>query len=1347
MESQMQALTLEQQQEVPHLIQAAAAKIRGYIASSPQEIEIIRPGEFCRSPDFCDEHNLDTVTLILKVEKGGPSPFRAEFLSRAGEEALMRSINFNDDLALERAIAYGSLAVYHLEKNMPERGIVISAFARTLRQRRDVSSLEAHLDEVIYYFEKTLEIEPPEEENRPFHLEDHARALLDRYKAFHREEDFVHAQRSFELAVDLRHAAEPNFLSGLGQLLMEKSIFEKPGEAAAFDDSIDTLEKAIQRLTKHFRGSVGAIYYYLGIAYAQRYKANQCADDWKKAEMAFTEVISRLKPPSLNHVSCCHGIARCYSDIFDRYGRLEDSTKGEEYYKLALISRPEDPIVLTYLAENLRCRAYRTSSTKLLEESIQLIGKAVQSTPMSAPELPFRLGRRANALSDRFALTGNIDDIDQAIVSLESCLDATGLKEKDGWMYLKLLAHACLLRYDSLLKKEDLQKAETAINRALGFEELTSSDRSGCLRVSGKVLFGKYRLDREPKFLDEAIGQYKESIRLSKMEELETYTTFNDLGNALLERAERSASNADIQAAATSYREALEKLRRFCTVPTSNEEGMLLHGLGNVELRQYQLWSQTGDLDAAIKYYKKSHDLTLETNVRYATRTGSLSWALQERFDVAHKVEDLREAERRLEYALALPLKLSPSEKSYLENRMGMIHLRFFFHTEDMNYLKPAEMHFQNALATGCTEKAYLKSASNNLAVLVTHRLAITKDLDIIATYSQIVPLLQSMKETDSELGKFTLNLAELFSIMYDLKKDPFHGRSAVMMYLTVIKVGRIAPQTKINATMKAARLAFDVLGDAQQARNLLKAVIDELPGAILVGMNRGDQLRIIRECSWLPRNITGFCIAAGDPAEEALRCLENSRSIIWNNLLNEQSDLGPLEVRHPQLARRYEVLRTKLTNNTLSKFSDPDPAIMLKMQENHQACLQYYDLLTEIRGLEGFDSFLRIPREASSLTAYASKGPVVIITSSEFRSDCLIIQKDGVVALPLPEMTQSDCLLHSAHYLMALDELQTHPQEASTKFEKVLIWLWKAVGQPVMEKLGFLGPNKSTSRPRVWWMTTGWLGILPIHAAGDHRRALETGEPLSLLDLTTPSYFNSLRSLGYARERISTLNGLSSKISSSSSSSSSSTKALLVQMPTTPDRDSLPHAGQEVSMIQALLQSQNINTSILTNPNRDDVLKRLKSCGLAHLACHGTADPDDPSLSKLLLQDWKSRPLNVRALLRTKEPTCKLVVLSACETAVSKDRKLLEEGIHLAGGFQMMGVPHVVGTLWKVEDAFSVEFLRGFYHGIIHPDDDDHNGILDVGLAAESLRNAALDARSKGVDALTWGAYVHSGP
>ncbi|MCJ1366766.1 hypothetical protein MMC16_005896 [Acarospora aff. strigata] len=1333
----MATLSLEQQQEIPLLIAGAAERIRSFLASVPQELEIIRPEEFCRSPDFCKDQNLDTVTLIYKLEKGEASPSRVEFLSRAGEEALVRSVNLNDESALSRAVAYGSLAVYHLAENMPERGTVISAFARTLRQRWNVSQKDSHLDEAIYYFQKTVELEPPDEANRPFHLDDLGQALMDRYKRFRRDEDFTEAKRSFELAASLEHSARPMFLSGLGRIIMERAIFEHPQDMLAFDDSIRILNSAHKCVTEQYKGSISTIYYHLGHAYTNRFKASQDPGDWKKAEGSFEEAISRLTYPSPNHLSTCYNIARVYSDNFGQYRRVQDSDKAQAYYRLALQSSPDNPTVLASLAEDLRFGAYCSGSQTILDESIQLIEKAVQATPPTDPQLPFRLGRQANALSDRFLLLGNIADIDQAISSLRKCLEAAGLNDNDGWKYWEMLGHGLLLRYENVQDADDLQNAEAAISCALEFDGLEAGPKSTCLNVLGRIFFMKYIVDYNLEDLEKSIEHFQESIKLADSEDFGVYLAFNDLGNSLMEKFELSSSNADLQAAATSYHKALENLRHRRDKSLREHEAMLLHGLGNVQLRQFQLWSRTSDLDAAISYYKKSVDSTPDFNIRIATRTGTLCWALQERFDISYKIGDLEEAQRRLEDVIVLPLQLSASSKSYLENRIGMVYLRFFFCTKDVKHLDPAAAHFRNALAAGSKEPAYNVSASNNLAITLNHKADATRsDTDITAALIQFSNLLQSLTKNAPEMGSVAINVAEFFSSIYTLKKVPAMGKMALAAYSIAVSAGRVSPQRRISTKMKAARLSFVVAEDAVAASNLLKLAIEDLPEAVMAGLNRGDQLRIIRDFVWLPSNIAAFSTAAGESAEESLRLFESSRSIIWDNFLNDKSDIGPLEAHHPELAQRFKYLQTRLAQTMpSSKFADPEPALMLKRQDNHQASLDYNETLTQIRTLEGFENFLRLPQGRSSLSDYAIDGPLVIISSNEFRSDSFIIKREGVVSIPLPEMTLESSAQNVASFEIALSEMGHSPEQASSKFEKVLIWLWNAVAQPIMKELGLLEPNRSKSEiPRVWWMATGWIGMLPIHAAGDHRKALDTGTPCSVLDLTISSYFNSLRSLKYARETLTILKSSATDISNSQ-------KSFLVQMPETPDNEPLPGASVEVSTVRNIMEDCNVTANVLESPTRDQVLRHLKSCDVAHFACHGTADAEDPSLSKLLLKDWKERPLNIRALLRTKNLNCKLVFLSACESAVGKDRKLREEGIHLSGGFQMAGVPHVIGTLWKVQDIFSGQITEKFYDRL------QKDNVLDVERSAEALREAVIDSRTKGVNSLLWAAYIHSGP
>jgi Uncharacterized protein conserved in bacteria len=98
-------------------------------------------------------------------------------------------------------------------------------------------------------------------------------------------------------------------------------------------------------------------------------------------------------------------------------------------------------------------------------------------------------------------------------------------------------------------------------------------------------------------------------------------------------------------------------------------------------------------------------------------------------------------------------------------------------------------------------------------------------------------------------------------------------------------------------------------------------------------------------------------------------------------------------------------------------------------------------------------------------------------------------------------------------------------------------------------------------------------------------------------------------------------------------------------------------------------------------------------------------------------------------------------VYLSACESASNKS-KFRDEGLHLAGGFQMAGVPHVIASLWRVDDSLSVGMAEGFYKAL------GAMGMnFDPSQSAKALRWAILEQRARGVPSVLWAAYVHLGP
>jgi len=160
-----------------------------------------------------------------------------------------------------------------------------------------------------------------------------------------------------------------------------------------------------------------------------------------------------------------------------------------------------------------------------------------------------------------------------------------------------------------------------------------------------------------------------------------------------------------------------------------------------------------------------------------------------------------------------------------------------------------------------------------------------------------------------------------------------------------------------------------------------------------------------------------------------------------------------------------------------------------------------------------------------------------------------------------------------------------------------------------------------------------------------------------------------------------------------------------------------------------------------LAKPKTPTVLRMIKEADLVHFACHGISGESDPIKSMLRLTDWRSQPLSIGELLKIDDLSCQLVYLSACETALNKLRPFEDEGLHLAGGFQMAGAVNVVASLWRIGDTVSVDVATGFYSGLA-----GSTG-FDFRKSALSLRNTVLGIRAKGVKAVLWASYIHLGP
>lgn len=322
----------------------------------------------------------------------------------------------------------------------------------------------------------------------------------------------------------------------------------------------------------------------------------------------------------------------------------------------------------------------------------------------------------------------------------------------------------------------------------------------------------------------------------------------------------------------------------------------------------------------------------------------------------------------------------------------------------------------------------------------------------------------------------------------------------------------------------------------------------------------------------------------------------------------------------------------------------------------------------------------------------------------------------------------------------------------AQRQLNQILGWLWDVAAGPVLDALGYR--TQATPRvqwPRLWWAPGGLMGPLPIHAAGHHSDPADDPGRRAVINRVISSYTPTITALRHAR-----------RLAYPPAGEGMPPQALIVVMPTTPG---LPGSGElrfvreEARMIAERLPG----AIILTEPDsadgddasgaafdpdaiptRSNVFAHLADCPVAHFACHGDSDAADPSNGRLLLHDHRETPLTVSALNAVRLDRARLAYLSACTTALFANAELIDEAIHLASAFQLAGYPHVIGTLWPIDNYVAVQIADSFYATLASKALDS---AVNTSYAAVALHDAIRAIRDRYPAAPSlWASHMHAG-
>ena len=163
-----------------------------------------------------------------------------------------------------------------------------------------------------------------------------------------------------------------------------------------------------------------------------------------------------------------------------------------------------------------------------------------------------------------------------------------------------------------------------------------------------------------------------------------------------------------------------------------------------------------------------------------------------------------------------------------------------------------------------------------------------------------------------------------------------------------------------------------------------------------------------------------------------------------------------------------------------------------------------------------------------------------------------------------------------------------------------------------------------------------------------------------------------------------------------------------------------LPFAEKEVKMIGEMLDIHPLTGKEAT---KAEVLKRIGSVAMVHIAAHGKIDTGEIALApnperkyrRPEEQDFRLTIPDVQsAKLRAK-----LVVLSCCHSAQGK---VSSEGVvGIARAFLGAGARSVLVALWSIDDEATVEFMRSFYQHL----KDGNSASVSLNRAMKCLRES----------------------
>ncbi|KAL0639497.1 hypothetical protein Q9L58_001526 [Maublancomyces gigas] len=1075
---------------------------------------------------------------------------------------------------------------------------------------------------------------------------------------------------------------------------------------------------------------------------------------------------------------------------FLRFGSLEDIEKAIQIFGQAVATTPphrtsDRAMVLIKVSGALMHRYFRLGHLQDLDNAIRA------SDDVTAKASPKHKGIALSNLSTqllvRFNRLGSLSDLTRVIQVNDQAISITAMD--DPW-WADLLENVSSIFGVRFTRFGDLDATIRGSRMAVAVTPLDAPGRVITLKLLADDLHTRFRRLGNVHDLNSAMELSEEAVAKTPLNHPNRPILQYNLSWMLDTRFGRLGKLGNPGRSIRSIRGAIT-----ATPLDHIDLASILAGLANLLCRRFLRLGSLQDLHDAIQ---ASGEAVARTPLNDRTRVSMLnclSDGLYSRYGRLNALEDLERAIQASEQAIAATPPDHPDLSGTLSDYSRILATRFT-RLRVPNDLYRAFRASEEGVVGTLVDHPYRARGLSQLGQMYSHRFELLGGLQEIDNSIRLIQEAITITPADDpEQSCQNASSGQMFHGRFIECGDLANLNRAILAGEAAINVSdksnlghellflAIALWDKSKKTLSPSDIApgafrsecLAVLDRWEEASSILGERIKILPTLSPQFLDRDDQEHSlsIGRYSYLAMNAVSVALHARSTTFACLSLLELGRGIIMGLAIDYRGDLSGLQEKSPDLYIQFNCLRTEKGVSLFRTQRELGYSQEQYLQGNEdqrrrrvQAIQEVETVLGRIRQLPCVEGFRLLP-SFDKLTAMAVEGAIIVVNTSQYRRDALIVTKTTIKSISLPKLVFKEAIDRIKELAQLPRGKRSTYRSQNADMERLLMWLWDVIVEPVLGELELAIVKEESRLPRVWWIGVGPLARALFHAAGDH----SSGSTRNTLSLTISSYIPTIKALSYARQRKLGL---------------TNTRHLLISMPPTPDTPAIPgttaepdtpaipgspaalptlttpaiprthgrasifgklptagstavkwkplkNTAKELDEIWNVASEESSLITRLDSPSTAQVLENLPDYHIIHLACHGISDGNRSSESHLLLHCSDNPPtpekITVAAISSFNLKNAQVAYLSACSTADNASSVLADESIHIASGFQLAGFSHVLATLWDSEDdacrLVAVEFYRKLYGG---QNEEGHRAVCTAfHYAVKELRKGML--------------------